>query len=330
MDAVFVQKEQNVINSFVKFHRKLNEITSLEELWTPKLLDLIYDYFGLSDVSISNYIDGNFNWIIVNSTPEAQRRKEMYLAEYQEEDPFPEALNRSAKQMKKRGEVQMFRNTDILIDLNQIERYQKLICQLKNNETAAFVIDNYHIAFQKTGEEGFREDELDMLFHICSLICMRYEEILKTKALVFGKALYNRKSEFKILNGCEFDKAPDLKIPVRISETTGSMVTFVPIEVENSGKNYYYIEINNGKNDNYKGRAREIKFTKREREIAAQIVSGRSYKEIAESLFISLETLRGYVKKIYKKCGIHNQRELMRRYKEMFESDSRREKESES
>lgn len=327
--AVFLgDKEKNFIGGFIKFHRKINEITSLEKFWTSELLDCIYECFGFSDVSISNYSGGKFNWIIVNSSPEARKRKELYLAEHQSEDPFPEALNRSARQVKKRGEIQMFRNIDILFESNQIERYQKLMGQLKSSETAAFVIDDYHIAFQKTGEEGFEEDELDILFHICTLICMRYEEILKTKALEVGRAIYNRGLETS--ESADANNTPDLKLPAMLSEKTGNTVVYAPIEVEKTGKCYYYIEIGRKELNSDKDTVKEINFTKREREIVKQIVSGKSYKEIADDLFISQETLRGYAKKIYKKSGIHNQRELMRRYKEMFESDSGREKESES
>ncbi|MEO0469878.1 MAG: helix-turn-helix transcriptional regulator [Bacteroidota bacterium] len=52
-------------------------------------------------------------------------------------------------------------------------------------------------------------------------------------------------------------------------------------------------------------------LTKREREIAALLARGTTYKEIAEQLFISLPTVKTHASNIYRKCQVKNRSELM-------------------
>lgn len=56
--------------------------------------------------------------------------------------------------------------------------------------------------------------------------------------------------------------------------------------------------------------ARRYGLTQREIETARQLVSGCSYQEAADRLFISINTVRTHVRNIYKKTGIRNQRML--------------------
>ena len=52
-------------------------------------------------------------------------------------------------------------------------------------------------------------------------------------------------------------------------------------------------------------------LTPREREILAGLVEGNSFKAIADSLFISIETVRFHFRNIYKKLHVHSQSEAV-------------------
>jgi DNA-binding NarL/FixJ family response regulator len=54
-------------------------------------------------------------------------------------------------------------------------------------------------------------------------------------------------------------------------------------------------------------------LTKREREIVTHIVAGRTYGEIARSLFLSEKTISSHVSNILRKTGCANRVELARR-----------------
>ena len=55
-------------------------------------------------------------------------------------------------------------------------------------------------------------------------------------------------------------------------------------------------------------------LTERENEILLLLVNGHSYKEIARSIFISIETLNSHIKNIYRKLNVHSRSELAARY----------------
>ena len=52
-------------------------------------------------------------------------------------------------------------------------------------------------------------------------------------------------------------------------------------------------------------------FTPRERDVLRLMQSGLSNAEIAEQLVFSAETVRGYVKAIYSKLGVHSRDEAL-------------------
>lgn len=52
-------------------------------------------------------------------------------------------------------------------------------------------------------------------------------------------------------------------------------------------------------------------FTTREQEILNALAKGLSYKEIAGELFISIETVRTYLRKIYEKLQVHSKVEAL-------------------
>jgi DNA-binding CsgD family transcriptional regulator len=47
-------------------------------------------------------------------------------------------------------------------------------------------------------------------------------------------------------------------------------------------------------------------------------VKGMSYKEIAATLFISVETLNSHIKNIYRKLDVHSRSELAAKYGNAF------------
>lgn len=56
--------------------------------------------------------------------------------------------------------------------------------------------------------------------------------------------------------------------------------------------------------------AGQFGLTERELEIGRMLVSGKSYQEAADALYVSINTVRTHVRNIYKKTGINNQRML--------------------
>lgn len=55
----------------------------------------------------------------------------------------------------------------------------------------------------------------------------------------------------------------------------------------------------------------DIQLTPREKEVLSGLVEGNSYKAIADSLFISVETVRFHFRNIYKKLHVHSQSEAV-------------------
>ncbi len=55
----------------------------------------------------------------------------------------------------------------------------------------------------------------------------------------------------------------------------------------------------------------KFNLTEREKEILQCLIESRSLRSIAESLFISLETVRTHVKHIYKKLHVANRTEAV-------------------
>jgi DNA-binding CsgD family transcriptional regulator len=51
-------------------------------------------------------------------------------------------------------------------------------------------------------------------------------------------------------------------------------------------------------------------MTVREREIANQVLTGKTNSEIADTLAISAETVKRHIRNIYDKCGISSRVEL--------------------
>ena len=47
-------------------------------------------------------------------------------------------------------------------------------------------------------------------------------------------------------------------------------------------------------------------LTDREREVLEQLCKGKSYKMVADALFISHDTVRHHIKNIYKKLQVHS------------------------
>jgi len=52
-------------------------------------------------------------------------------------------------------------------------------------------------------------------------------------------------------------------------------------------------------------------LSEREKEILASLSEGNSYKIIADNLFISIDTVRSHIRKIYQKMHVHNQSEAV-------------------
>ena len=62
----------------------------------------------------------------------------------------------------------------------------------------------------------------------------------------------------------------------------------------------------------------DAKLSRREKEVAWRLIEGQSYQDIASELSVSLNTVRHYVKSLYKKFGVSNKIQLSRKMKPYF------------
>jgi DNA-binding NarL/FixJ family response regulator len=62
-----------------------------------------------------------------------------------------------------------------------------------------------------------------------------------------------------------------------------------------------------------KKEVKESVLSDKEKEVVVALVDGLSYKQIAERLFISFETVRSHIKNIYKKLHVHSKAEIIRK-----------------
>ncbi len=65
------------------------------------------------------------------------------------------------------------------------------------------------------------------------------------------------------------------------------------------------------KNKSTENTPEEFSLTEREKEILKCLVEGMSYKLIAENCFISIDTVSGHIKNIYKKLQVHSKSEAV-------------------
>ncbi|MDX1283460.1 MAG: LuxR C-terminal-related transcriptional regulator [Draconibacterium sp.] len=56
-----------------------------------------------------------------------------------------------------------------------------------------------------------------------------------------------------------------------------------------------------------------MNLTERERELAKLLLAGKSNQQIADEIFVSLQTVKNYVSKIYKKAGVKNRVQFVNR-----------------
>ena len=55
-------------------------------------------------------------------------------------------------------------------------------------------------------------------------------------------------------------------------------------------------------------------LSRREREVLDLLARGDAYKQIADKLGISIQTLRGYIKSVYQKLHVHSRGEAVAKY----------------
>jgi len=86
------------------------------------------------------------------------------------------------------------------------------------------------------------------------------------------------------------------------------------IEVVNNGDSYKSTCIARKIVNSFSPKKNQSKFlTSRQKEIVAGIVNSKSYKMIANDLFVSIDTVRTHIKNIYKALEINSKAELIRK-----------------
>ena len=58
-------------------------------------------------------------------------------------------------------------------------------------------------------------------------------------------------------------------------------------------------------------KSNNFNLSEREKEVLSALVEGMSYKMIADTCFISLDTVRGHIKSIYEKLHVHSKGEAV-------------------
>ena len=69
--------------------------------------------------------------------------------------------------------------------------------------------------------------------------------------------------------------------------------------------------------------AEEKNLSRREEEVLQLLLKGHSKQRVAEELFVSYNTVRSHVRKVYVKCNVHSQQELIN----LFETEYRNKQE---
>lgn len=86
------------------------------------------------------------------------------------------------------------------------------------------------------------------------------------------------------------------------------------VEVVNKGGSYMSPSIARKIVNHYAPKSsRKSVLSPRENDVVKGIVAGKSYKMIADDLFVSINTIRTHIKNIYKRLGINSKAELIRR-----------------
>jgi len=62
---------------------------------------------------------------------------------------------------------------------------------------------------------------------------------------------------------------------------------------------------------NLNGNSSDYELTQREKEVLNHLADGYNYQEIADKLFISVDTVRHHIRNIYKKLHVHSQSEAV-------------------
>ena len=65
------------------------------------------------------------------------------------------------------------------------------------------------------------------------------------------------------------------------------------------------------KNKNTNGQTSQYDLTEREKEVLKYLADGYNYQEIADKIFISVDTVRHHIRNIYKKLHVHSQSEAV-------------------
>jgi len=86
------------------------------------------------------------------------------------------------------------------------------------------------------------------------------------------------------------------------------------VEVVNKGGSYMSPSIARKIVNHYAPKSsRKSVLSPRENDVVKGIVAGKSYKMIADDLFVSINTIRTHINNIYKRLGINSKAELIRR-----------------
>jgi len=62
----------------------------------------------------------------------------------------------------------------------------------------------------------------------------------------------------------------------------------------------------------------EYKFTRKEIELALLLMQGKSNKEISEELFISTQTVKNYISKMYRQIGVRSRIQFLNFFQSRF------------
>ncbi len=80
------------------------------------------------------------------------------------------------------------------------------------------------------------------------------------------------------------------------------------------GGTYFSMEVANLIKKSFRDKSLLLgELTEREREMATLLIEGYTYEEVAKKIFVSINTVRHYVKSMYKKLHVHNKTQLRKK-----------------
>ncbi|MBQ9253278.1 MAG: helix-turn-helix transcriptional regulator [Bacteroidales bacterium] len=161
---------------------------------------------------------------------------------------------------------------------------------------------------EKGENRQLTENDTDVIKHLITIIKDQYTDAYDALAKHFERINYNVKMfQFRIVSRfikCNFGNIDVSKVDLDDNQTFNFEKVACPLRGECQLEGVVC------------GPKFNSKLSHRESEIARYLCNGRTKEQIADSLFISQNTVHNHIRNIYQKLGIHSIVELIKTYKQ--------------